>query len=231
MSSTSHTWNQFTIDAVADPSRNSHLVIGRGAQPSAGAVHFADVNDGVRDAIIQFFLPQAGLTQNQVVAAWVVAVDGFPKGPFPNNMTTLQSEYESIARNLHTLFPNLKLVYYTSKFYDGYSNGIPSSSFPEPFAFESGFAVKWAIAKQISGDASVNYDPTKGTVMAPWMSWGPYDWTNGMLPRSDGSIWTCQDVNPDGVPPSNPVGREKEANILLIFFKSHTTTVPWFVAH
>jgi len=229
MSSTSHTWDQFTFDGNADPSLNSHLVIARGAQPDAGAVRFADVNNGVWNAITQFYLPQAGLTQYQVVAAWVIAVDGYPAGTFPKDMSRLTGEYESIARNLHTIFPNLKLLYFTSKFYDGYANGLAHPSYPEPYAYESGFAVKWAIQAQIDGDPTLNYDSTLGTVMAPWMSWGPYDWANGMLPRSDGLTWSCEDVNHDGVHPTNPQGREKEADILLNFFKADVTAVPWFL--
>ncbi len=230
MSSTSHTWDQFSFDGNADPSLNRHLVIARGAQPDAGAVRFADANNGVWNAITQFYLPQAGLTQYQVVAAWVVAVDGYPAGVFPKDMSRLTGEYESIARNLHTIFPNLKLLYFTSKFYDGYANGLAHPSYPEPYAYESGFAVKWAIQAQIDGDPTLNYDSTVGPVMAPWMSWGPYDWANGMLARSDGLTWSCEDVNQDGVHPTNPQGREKEANILLNFFKADDTTVPWFLA-
>jgi len=67
--------------------------------------------------------------------------------------------------------------------------------------------------------------------MAPWMSWGPYDWANGLRARRDGLIWTCEDVNHDGVHPANPQGREKESNILLNFVKSDVTTAPWFLAH
>lgn len=228
MSSTAHTWDQFTLDGNADPSKNPRLVIARGAQPDAGAVKFADINSGVWNAITDFFLPQVGLTPYQVVAAWVVAVDGYPTGLFPKDMSRQQAEYESIAQNLHTLFPNLKLVYYTSKFYDGYA---PSgSSYPEPYGYESGFAVKWAIEDQINGSSLLNYDSSKGPVMAPWMSWGPYDWANGLIARSDGLTWTCEDVNHDGVHPTNPQGREKEANMLLNFFKADDTAAPWYLA-
>jgi hypothetical protein len=231
MSSTAHTWDQFTIDGNAEPLRNRQLVIARGAQPDAGAVRFADVNNGVWNAITQFYLPQVGLTKYQVVAAWVVAVDGYPAGTFPKDMSHLHGEYKLIAQNLHTIFPNLKLVYFTSKFYDGYANGLAHPSYPEPFAYESGFAVKWAVEDQIDGDPTLNYDSSKGAVMAPWMSWGPYDWANGLLARSDGLTWTCEDVNHDGVHPTNPQGREKETNILLNFLKSDVTTAPWFLTH
>jgi hypothetical protein len=35
----------------------------------------------------------------------------------------------------------------------------------------------------------------------------------------------------DGVHPAKPVGWQKDANILLNFFKSDNTTTPWFLAH
>jgi len=150
--------------------------------------------------------------------------------PFPADMTTLQSEYESIAQNLYAKFPNIKLVYFTSKFYDGYGTGVADSIYPEPFGFESGFAVKWAIQDQINGNANLNWDPNVGPVMAPWMSWAQYDWANGLLARSDGLTWSCRDVMSDGVHPSPLFGMEKDANLLLNFFKSDDTTTPWFLA-
>jgi hypothetical protein len=228
-SNTSNTYAQFTINANADPSKNSHLVIVKGAQPTAPAAKFADPNDGVWNAIFQFFLPQVGLTANQVVAAWVQAVNAFPTGKFPADMMQEQSQLESIAQNLHTKFPNLKLAYFTSKFYDGYDNGLPHPRYPEPYAYETGFAVKWSIQDQIDGDPDLNYDPDEGTVNAPWMTWGPYEWSNGLLGRNDGLIWTCQDMTSDGVHPSRPGGWEKDANIILNFFKTETTTTPWFL--
>jgi hypothetical protein len=230
-SNTSNTFAQFTINANADPSKNPHLVIVKGAQPTAPAYMFANPNNGVWNAISQFFLPQVGLTANQVVAAWIQAVNAFPTGKFPADMSQEQNQLETIAQNLHAKFPNLKLAYYTSKFYDGYDNGLRNPRYPEPYAYESGFAVKWVIEDQLNGTASLNYDPDNGDVMAPWVTWGPYEWANGLLGRSDGLVWTCQDMTADGVHPAKPAGWEKDANILLNFFKSDSTTRPWFLAH
>jgi hypothetical protein len=229
MSATFNTWNSFVPDALAEPSRNSHVVFVEGAQPLGSAVDFANASSPFWNPIFQNFLPNVGLTANQVVAAWVMNVDPRPTGTFPTDMATLQSEYESIAQNLHTKFPNLKLAYFTSKFYDAYSNSVSGSN-PEPYAYESGFAVKWAIQDQINGNANLNFDPANGPVMAPWMAWGPYDWTNGLLGRSDGLVWSCQDVTFDGVHPSK-TGAELESNFLLNFLKSDTTATPWFLAH
>ena len=114
-------------------------------------------------------------------------------------MTGLQGNLQTIAQNLLTKFPNIKLAYYSSINYTGYSNGTTNLD-PEPYGYEGGMAVKNAIQDQISGDANMNYDPAKGKVKAPWIAWGPYYWANGMIPRSDGLVWTCQDLNTDGTP-------------------------------
>jgi hypothetical protein len=65
-------------------------------------------------------------------------------------------------------------------------------------------------------------------VEAPWLSWGPYLWADGLLPRGgDGLTWACADFANDGTHPS-PSGRSKVANLLLEFFRHDATTVPWY---
>jgi hypothetical protein len=66
-------------------------------------------------------------------------------------------------------------------------------------------------------------------VKAPWISWGPYYWANGMNARSDGLVWTCQDLQADGTHPSDPIGRIKVATQLLNFLKSDDTASIWFL--
>jgi hypothetical protein len=60
------------------------------------------------------YLPNAGVTPAQVVGAWVLDVDGGPTGTFPADMTSLQSQLESIAQNMLVKFPNMKVAYYSS---------------------------------------------------------------------------------------------------------------------
>ena len=63
----------------------------------------------------------------------------------------------------------------------------------------------------------------------PWMAWGPYIWADGTNPNPDGLTYACSDLQDDGTHPSR-AGQEKIAQMLLAFFKSDTTTRPWFVA-
>jgi len=77
----------------------------------------------------------------------------------------------------------------------------------------------------------MNYNPANGPVMAPWVAWGPYDWANGMNARPDGFAWSCQDfAADDGEHNSQPQGSEKDANLLLEFFRENDATEPWFLA-
>jgi Putative Ig domain len=227
MSETQDDFDQFLIDAKADPSTNNHLVFANGAQDATVAADWANPTAAQWTTVLNYILPQNEVTAQQVVAAWAKDVDE-PSGSFPPDEVPTQEDPESIARNLHTFFPNLQLAYFSSRIYGGYCSGDPVNS--EPHSYESGFAVKWAITDQINGNSDLNFDPSAGPVVAPWMAWGPYDWANGLFTRRDGEVWTCEDFK-DGIHPSNPGGRERDANQLLNFFKNDTTTIPWFLQH
>lgn len=218
---------------MADPTVDkTHLVLVNGAQDNATAGDFAAPNDPVWADITNYFLPQSNVTPNQVVAAWVSDVAS-PNGPFPGDMVPLQRELEQIAQNLRRKFMNLRLAYFSGRMYGGYSNNPFNPDSPEPFAYQSGFAIKWSVQDQLDGLPSMNYNPANGPVKAPWIDWASDMWANGLLPRSDGFVWTCQDYTSDGIHPSLPPlpGRDKGANVLLNFFKTDDTTAPWFLAH
>jgi len=220
----------FVDMANSDPSKNPNLVIVDGATGGATAALLASSTNNFWNVITYDYLPNAGVTPAQVVGAWILDVDGGPSGTFPHDMVNLQSQMQSIAQNLQTKFPNIKLAYYSSMNYTGYSDGAATLN-PEPWAYESGFAVKNAIEDQIGGDPAMNFNPADGTVMSPWLAWGPYYWTNGMIPRSDGLVWTCQDAYIDGTHPSDPSGRIKVSTQLLNFLKTDDTASKWFLAH
>ena len=129
-----------------------------------------------------------------------------------------------IVHVLHERFPNLKMVYLSSRTYAGYAR---SGLNPEPYAWESALSVRWLIEQQLKGDPAFNYDAAKGKVTAPWLSWGPYLWANGMTKRADGFYYEESDFGKDGTHPS-ATGQQKVARELLRFFKNDPTTRPWF---
>lgn len=214
-----------------DPDRNPYLVIVTGAQGAESMDMLVDLtnNPGYWNNMINLFLPYADVTANQVVAAWIDDTDAYPSGTFPGDMTNLQSQYETVDQILLSLFPNIKLAYYSSRIYSGYSTGVSTVS-PEPYAYENAYAVRGMIEDQLNGDPNLNYDPNLGPVLSPWLSWATYYWSNGLLGRSDGLAWSCQDFKFDGTHPSIGTGTLKAADQVINFFKSDDTTRPWFLA-
>jgi hypothetical protein len=221
-------FSEFLPLANADPAKNSALVFVNGAQGGATPNLLSSINSPYWNTILNNYLPDQGVTAEQVVAVWIEDTNGIAKGTFPGDMTQMQGNYETEMNNVHTFFPNAKLVYFSSRIYAGYSNGVAKID-PEPYAYEAGFAVKNAIGDQLNGNSNLNYNPALGPVEAPWMSWGPYYWANGLLGRSDGFVWTCQDLQSDGTHPSSPSGDLKVAGQVLNFFKTDDTTTPWFL--
>ncbi len=74
------------------------------------------------------------------------------------------------------------------------------------------------IEKQINGAPELNFAPEQGEVVAPYLSWGPYLWADGINPREDGLTWLAEDMRDDCTHPSQS-GNLKVANMLLEFFK------------
>ena len=77
---------------------------------------------------------------------------------------------------------------------------VPSSQIARlPAATAPGWsASKVVIKEQLDGDRELNFDPEKGPVRAPWLSWGPYLWANGTARRSDGFSYEEADFGPAG---------------------------------
>jgi hypothetical protein len=225
-------FNRFLPIANADPAKNPNLVIVNGAQGGATPNQFVGSSTYYWSTIVNNYLPQNGVTADQVVAVWIEDTDSIKTGSFPADMATMQSEYETLAQDVLSNFPNVKLMYWSSRVYGGYSNGLVNPDDPEPYAFEAGYAVKNAIGDQINGNANL-CDGYNGCtpIKAPWMSWGPYYWANGMLGRNDGLEWDCEDFSADGTHPSSTFGQLKVATQLLQFLKTDDTTTPWYLAH
>jgi hypothetical protein len=156
------------------------------------------------------------MTRDQVQVAWLKQAVGGETDSFPDDAKELQGYLQTIVEIMRDRFPNLKIVYLSSRIYAGYATTALN---PEPHAYQSGYSVKWLIGKQIRSDHKER----------PWLAWGPYLWTDGLEGRDDGLTWTCEDVQDDGTHPSES-GQLKVANLLLDFFKSSSTSRSWFLA-
>jgi hypothetical protein len=230
MSNTSQVSGRFEKIFKNFKDRNPRVVFVNGAQGGMTAAAIKDPEDNSRGTqywtTVDARLKQAGLTREQVQVIWIKQANAGPSQGFPKYAKTLQEQMAQIVQLFPKRFPNAKLVYLSSRTYGGYAT---TGLNPDPYAYESGFSVRWLIEDQIKGDVALNYDPKKGEVKAPWLSWGPYLWANGMTKRADGFFYEQSDFGPDGTHPSSS-GQEKAAQLLLRFFQEDSTTRTWFLA-
>jgi len=213
------------------------------------------------DQILNDQLMPNGLSESQVQVAWLKEANSL-SSPFPVSLpvetlcppahgvlddTTcadafVYEEYlGGILRAAKQRYPNLKLVFISSRIYGGYDQ---SSKSHEPYAYEYGFSTKWTIQAQINqADRGRPPDPMAGDLsysVAPWAAWGPYIWADGPKPRSDALVWCDGALSPtppcngevdfqtDGVHP-NSTGQLKVAAMLWTFFSTSPYSTVWFL--
>ena len=225
MSNTNQEFAQLITYANSDPLKKPEVVLMNGAQGGQPAEAMIDITAAYWTSNIPNKLSGAGLTAKQVQVAWVKQTNAGPTGPFPNWAQNLESQLVDISQNIYITFPNIKIIYFSSRIYAGYATGTLN---PEPYAYESGFSVKWLIDQQMDGMSTLNFNASNGLVKTGLLLWGPYLWADGTTPNSQGTTWICpDDFKDDGTHPSNPIGRIKVANMLFDHLRNDPTTF-WY---
>jgi hypothetical protein len=161
----------------------------------------------------------AGLTPAQVQVAWVEETSEAPEFPakiLPTASQRIQRESGLLLATLQRLkryLPNIRIAYISAEPYAGYVS-VPDQPniVLEPYIYEEGFAVRDAIGRQ---DGST-----------PLVVWGPYEWADGIKPRSDGLSWACSDFGPIGGHLSDQ-GSAKAAQLLINFLAGDTAANVW----
>jgi hypothetical protein len=226
----------FMGKAATDPSVNHYtLVIVNGAADGQDAATWTSPSSPNYDRIKVARLAPLGLSENQVQAAWVKVEDPKPSVSVPADSAdanALLTNLGLVLRALRVRYPYLRIVFLSSRTYGGYTT-IDLN--PEPYAYESGFSVKWAIESQINEMRGLPGNPRAGTLnytkkAAPLIVWGPYLWANGTSARSDGLVWDRTDFEEDGTHPSQS-GESKVAGLLMDFFKNSPYARCWFLAN
>ncbi len=227
MSNVTQEYSLFVSEANRDAEKSPSVVLIDGAQGGQTGTRWADPKTPLW-AEVDRRLAAAGVSARQVQAVWLKQAEAGPAalGDFPKHAQVLKDNLVKCLALLKERFPNLRIVYVSSRIYAGYASTMLN---PEPYAYETAFSMRWLIQDQIAGKPELNYDPAHGEVKSPLLLWGPYLWADGQTARkSDGLTWAPEDLGPDGTHPSN-AGREKVAAQLLKFFKTDATAKGWFV--
>jgi hypothetical protein len=214
------------------------LVMVNGAAGGQTTGTWDSPNDQNYDRVRDTRLIPLGLSEAQVQAVWIKLANAQPAISLPNanaDAFTMLGQLGNVVRASKVRYPNLKIVFLSSRIYAGYASTALN---PEPYAYESAFAVKWLIEAQIDQQASGGgeIDPIAGDLnyvgknsVAPWLAWGPYLWADGLVPRNDGLTWQCADMQSDGTHPAQP-GENKVGNLLLQFMMTSPFARTWFRA-
>lgn len=224
----------FVGQALADASVNrASLELVNGAAGGRTAQAWDSPADPDYDRIRDTRLAPRGLSESQVQAVWVKVANAQPSSSLPAanaDAHTLVAQMGGIARALRSRYPNVRQVFFSNRIYAGYA---VTALNPEPYAYESDFAVKWVVQAQIDQMRTGAIDPRAGNLnydsAAPWIAWGPDLWANGTTARSDGLTYVRTDLVADGTHPSES-GQQKVGRLLLEFFKSSPHTSCWFLA-
>lgn len=226
MSNATQEFSTFKRLADMDKEKSSQVTIVDCAQGGQAMAEWVDPR--ARPWMVaERILMNARVSPQQVQVAWVKLANKGPRGELAEHGKKLQNDTQAVVQNAKAKFPNLRIVYLSSRIYGGYATTRLN---PEPYAYESAFAARWLIQEQVKGSEALNFDAAKGKVMAPLLLWGPYLWADGTTPRkSDGLVYKQEDLAKDGTHPSNE-GRQKVAKVMLTFFKSDPLAKGWFVA-
>jgi hypothetical protein len=229
MSNTQMDFGGFKVLADTDPQVNDHLVVVNGAAGGGVIEAWVDPTDPNYQLYWDNFyskIAAAGLTVEQMQVVWVKITQLDYQPDFPADMQALSDMYVTLAQMLKQRLPNLKITYFSSRTRSfTYFLGLA----PETTAFENGFAVRWMIEKQLNGDPALNYDPARGPVTSSYISWGPYLWIDGLNPRLDGKVWLLSYVTDRDCTHPTSAGIDYVADMMMEFFKSDTTSIPWFL--
>lgn len=208
--------------------RKQTLRIFNGAMYGQDNTTWDDINDSNYN-IVNSRLVSAGLSPNQVQIIWLKIVNKQPVSSLPEQTADAYNLLQSTGNVIRTLkikYPNLQQIFISPRIYGGYAKVALN---PEPYAYETAFAVKWIIQSYITELQTGVSNPIVGPLpQNVFISWGPYMWANGTVARSDGLRWMSSDFQADGTHP-NTSGQNKAASLLLTFFKTSNYTKCWFL--
>jgi len=218
MSNATQEFSRFKQVADQSPVRSSRVVIVDCAQGGQAMAEWAPPETRPWEEARRR-LAAAKVSTGQVQVAWIKLANKGPTGSLQEHGRKLEQDTLAVLRNAKAEFPNLRIVYLGSRTYGGYAVGGLN---PEPYAYESAFAARWLIQRQMRGDAELTL------ARSPLLLWGPYLWADGAKGRmQDSLVWERSDFGPDGVHPSDS-GRQKVAEQLLRFFSNDPLAKPWF---
>lgn len=170
-------------------------------------------------------LKQYQLSPNQVQVVYFEEDDNDNySSAFPQRPLDVKEKLKQGIQLLKVKFPNVRVAYVLARTTTIYMPIRDDNKQQEPIGYYLGFADKWLIEDQINGDPGLAYNGDHP--VAPIITWGPNQWSDGDKMRSDGFNWLRSDTD-DGLHP-NDSGSDKLSTMFLNFLLNDQYAKLWF---
>src|SRR5262249_49511767 len=144
MSNATQEFSLFKRIADEDPAKSPRVTIVDCAQGGQAMAEWVD-SDARPWQEASRRISSAGVTPQQVEVAWIKLANKAPQGDLLEHGKKLENDTLKVIQNAKAKFPKLQIAYLSSRIYGGYAT---SRLNPEPYAYESGFVVRWLIQRQ-----------------------------------------------------------------------------------
>lgn len=177
-------------------------------------------------------LDAKAIEPEQVQIAWMLLMSNTDSMDLDYYIDTVTKEYIQIIQNLQTILPNLQQIFISGVHYTGYTSQYHHryNYIVEPFGYWSNLVVKNVIGLQINGDTRLDY--LGEDKVAPFITWGPYFWADGITPRaSDDLSWQCHYFRDDTIGGGFHLKDEYkylEGDLIDDFFNTNAISRIWY---
>lgn len=144
-------------------------------------------------------IEEKGYTVEQLQVGWMYFNDKYDTTgtmSFPETPNKIADDLTTYLHMMMAHFPNMKIMFISGRHYGGFADTALEQypAISEPASYWNNFAVKWLIERQITGTPDLKY--FGANIKAPFISWGPYLWTDGDVERtSDSRLYQCSDFS------------------------------------
>lgn len=166
---------------------------------------------------------------SQVQVVWLQAEDlQNSDTAFPTSAVALAEKLRAVCETMRNVFPNLRIVYLSSRPYAGYADHAALEVRPglrSPRDNSYGWAVKFLVENQLKRIPGYTFGTESDPI--PGLTWCTDDWADGDLENSVGLKWECSDFDESGIELS-PSGAVKTGSRIYQFVSKDVISQPWF---
>ncbi len=221
-------FDMFAMFSVADTTTSRRIRYVNACAPGLSLSDLSTETASTWD-VVRSKVSALGIEPAQVQVAWVM-LDELENADtvFPRAAEQLADRLTDFCRALKSVYPAVRVVYFSSRPYSGYVDPTMTSldaGAITPRDHIHGWGVKMLIERQLRNEPGYDYLASKATI--PALLWSSYLWADGENANADGLKWLCTDFEADGYTLSAD-GAVKAGVRLASFFSNNIAARGWY---